>query len=336
MQGGKNTPDISALTAGEKRVLTNVLSAFSNGNFAHSYVLEGGSGASRLRCAEIIACAAVCTEMQETHGAYPCFSCDQCRKILDREHTDIKIISPEKEAGKSKIEIRVDTIRNVRKEAYVLPTDCEYHIYIINESEKMNVNAQNALLKILEEPPQNTIFILLAPSKELLLPTVVSRVQSHTLGKSSVEETGEVFAAKFPSLPKESVKRAARLQCALDKIEHDAANIKTIDAAYGLVRQYFLEKNHRLTESLPTSKDELFLSLCVLAMASRDIAVSKKNENQILFVFEKGPEFDSAKSSVSMRRAMELYEAFSRAAERVQAAGNVGSVLAELFSAVRK
>ena len=164
----------------------------------------------------------------------------------------------------------------------------------------------------------------------------MSRVQSHTLGKSSVEETGEVFAAKFPSLPKESVKRAARLQCALDKIELDAANIKTIDAAYGLVRQYFLEKNHRLTESLPTSKDELFLSLCVLAMASRDIAVSKKNENQILFVFEKGPEFDSAKSSVSMRRAMELYEAFSRAAERVQAAGNVGSVLAELFSAVRK
>ena len=81
MQGGKNTPDISALTAGEKRVLTNVLSAFSNGNFAHSYVLEGGSGASRLRCAEIIACAAVCTETHETHGAYPCFSCDQCRKI---------------------------------------------------------------------------------------------------------------------------------------------------------------------------------------------------------------------------------------------------------------
>jgi len=126
------------------------------------------------------------------------------------------------------------------------------------------------------------------------------------------------------------------LQCALDKIELDAPDIKTVDTAYALVRQYFLEKNHRLTESLPSNKDELFLTLCVLAIASRDIAVSKKNERQTLFVFDQGPEFDSAKSAVSMRRAMELYEAFSRAAERIQASGNVGSVLAELFSAVRK
>lgn len=334
MQAGKKTPDISALTAGEKRVLTNILSAFSHGNFAHSYVLEGGSGAARLRCAEIIACAAVC--ISEKKNNYPCFTCDQCKKILAGDHTDIKIISPEKEAGKSKLEIRVDAIRNLRKEAYVLPTDCEYHIYILNESEKMNSNAQNALLKILEEPPQNTVFILLTPSKELLLPTVVSRVQPHTLGKSTFSETKEVFLAKFPSLPKESVIRAARLQSALDKIELDASAIKTVESAYGLVKQYFIEKNHRLTESLPQNKDELFLSLCVLAMASRDIAISKKNDSQELFVFENGKEFDSAKSAVSMRRAMELYEAFSRAAERIQASGNVGSVLAELFSAVRK
>lgn len=334
MQGVRKIPDISALTAGEKRVLTNILSAFSHGNHAHSYVLEGGSGAARLRCAEIIACAPVCTSPK--NDGYPCFDCDQCRKILDREHTDIKVISPEKEAGKTRLEIRVDTIRNLRKEAYVLPTDCDYHVYILNESEKMNANAQNALLKILEEPPRNTIFILLTPSKELLLPTVVSRVQPHTLGKSSYDETAEVFATKFPSLPKDQVARAARLQSALDKIELGASDIKTIDTAYSLVKQYFLEKNHRLTESLPTNKDELFLSLCVLAMASRDIAVSKKNENQELFVFEKGGEFDSAKSAVSMRRAMELYEAFTRAAERLQGSGNVGSILAELFSATRK
>lgn len=334
MQGGRKNPDISALTAGEKRVLTNILSAFSCGNFAHSYVLEGGSGAARLRCAEILACAPVCTCVK--NDGFPCFTCDQCRKVLDREHTDIKVISPEKEAGKSRIEIRVDAIRNLRKEAYVLPTDCDYHIYILNESEKMNTNAQNALLKILEEPPQNTVFILLTPSKELLLPTVVSRVQPHTLGKSTSQETEEVFLAKFPSLPKENVVRAARLQSALDKIELDAQDIKTITTAYDLVKQYFVEKNRRLTESLPTGKDELFLTLCVLAMASRDIAVSKKNESQELFIFEKGGEFDSAKSAVSMRRALELYEAFSRAAERIMGSGNVGSVLAELFSATRK
>ena len=333
MQGVRKIPDISALTAGEKRVLTNILSAISRGSYAHSYVLEGGSGAARLRCAEIIACAPVCTSPK--NDGYPCFTCDQCRKVLEGDHTDIKVISPEKDTGKSYL-IRVDTIRELRNEAYVLPTDCDYHVYIINESEKMNANAQNAFLKILEEPPQNTIFILLTPSKELLLPTVVSRVQPHTLGKSNTEETCEVFYAKFPSLPKEQVRRAARLQSALDKIELDAPEIKTIDSAYGFVKQYFLEKNHRLTESLPTNKDELFLTLCVLAIASRDIAVSKKNENCDVFVFEKNGEFDSAKSAVSMRRAMELYEAFSHAAERIQASGNVGSILAELFSATRK
>lgn len=334
MQGGRKKTDLSTLTAGEKRVLNNIFLAIRAGNSTHSYILEGGNGAARLRCAQYIACAAVC-ENKNTDGS-PCFECNQCKKILDGDHTDIKTISPEKEPGKSRIEIRVDTIRNIRKEAYVLPTDCEYHIYILNESEKMNVNAQNALLKILEEPPQNTIFILLAPSKELLLPTVVSRVQAHTLGKSSVEETQQVFLHKFPSLPKESVTRAAKLQCVFDKIELDAPSIKIIDSAYELAKQYFIEKKHRLNEDLPQSKDELFLTLCVLAVACRDIVISKKNPSTQIFLFENGSEFDSAKSSVSLRRAAELYEAFSNAAERVQASGNTASVLAELFSAIRK
>ena len=334
MQGGKNKPDMAALTAGEKRVLNNIFHAFRAGNSAHSYIIEGGNGAARLRCAQYIACATVC-EDKNSDGS-PCFECAQCRKILDGDHTDIKTISPEKEPGKSRIEIRVDAIRNIRKEAYVLPTDCEYHVYILNESEKMNTNAQNALLKILEEPPQNTIFILLSPSKELLLPTVVSRAQAHTIGKSSVEETQQIFLQKFPSLPKESVLRTARLQCAFDKIELDAPSIKIIDSAYELAKQYFIEKKHRLTEQLPTNKDELFLTLCVLAVACRDIEISKKNNNCQLFLFEKGAEFDSAKSSVSLKRAAELYEAFSNAAERVQASGNTASVLAELFCATRK
>ena len=192
---------INSLNAGEIRVLDNIRRALINDNAAHSYIIEGGSGASRLRCSLYIACAVVC-ENKKSDGT-PCFCCNQCRKILSGEHTDIKVVATDREKEKT---ISVEKIRALRKEAYVLPTDCDYHIYIISECEKMNVNSQNALLKILEEPPENTLFLLCVPSKEMLLPTVVSRAQSHSLGRTTAAENEIIFREKFKKLSDVSIK----------------------------------------------------------------------------------------------------------------------------------
>lgn len=323
--------DIRSLSAGERRVLENIRAAIINNNAAHSYIIEGGSAASRVRCSQYIACTVAC-EDRSADGT-PCLKCNQCKKILDGEHTDIKIIATDKEKEKT---LNVEKIRAVRKEAYVLPTDCDYHIYIIAECEKMNANAQNALLKILEEPPENTLFLLCVPSKEMLLPTVVSRAQSHTLGRTTVEENELIFKEKFKKLSETSLKRLAKMQCVFDKLELDASDAKVIDTAYDIAKQYYIEKNHRIIEDLPTDKKDLVLTLGTLAISARDIAVVKRGNSTDIFLFDNKEDLQAAQNSISMRRAIELYEAFSKAAERVQASANISSVLSELFTDIKK
>lgn len=314
----------------EKRVLENIFHAISIGNFSHSYIIEGGSAAARNSCAERIAAAIVCA--QKT-GKEPCGICDQCRKIIAHEHTDVKFYGG---ADSEKADIKVDDVRSIIKDAYVLPTDCDFHVFVLSAAERMNKNAQNALLKILEEPPQNTVFILLTPSKELLLPTVVSRAQTHTLGKSTTVELARGLSAKYPQIPVALVEKAARIQQVFDKIELDEKAIKSLENAFSVVQVFYIEKHYRLNELMPKNKEDAIVCLCVLAVAARDIAVSKRDDQAETFVFEKDEKFDTASSGISIKRAMELYESFSRAAERLQNAGNTASVFEELFAAVRK
>ena len=87
---------------------------------------------------------------------------------------------------------------------------------------------------------------------------------------------------------------------------------------------------------MPKNKDEALVSLCVLAVAARDIAVSKRDESAEIFAFDSAETLCQASSGVSIKRSMELYEAFSRAAERLSGSGNTASVFEELFATVRK
>ncbi len=319
--------DINKLTEAERRTTENILLAIQKGTNAHSYILEGGSARSRLSCAKIIACAAVCKN-KDRH--LPCFSCDQCKKIITEQHTDIKIISPES-AGK---EIKVDDIRMIRREAYVLPTDCDYHIYIITDSDSMNKSAQNALLKIFEEPPENTIFLLLTHSKELLLPTVISRAQSNSLGRQSIADAKEMIKEQFPSLSEDAADRAARIQNVFEKLTIDEKTIECFEQAYNIAIDYFANENKRITEKLPKNGNELSLTLGILALGARDIAVSKKSGAAPL-LFAENSDFQTAKSRCSFKKAMMLYDAFSRASEKIRAYGNVNTTLSELFSCLK-
>lgn len=320
--------DLQSRNPAEERAISNILHGFRCGNRAHAYIIEGGSAASRLRCSLYAACALVCTD---PIGGRPCLACGTCRAICDGEHDDVKIIAPEN--GK---DIRVDEVRALRKDAYVLPTQCDYHIYIIAECQKMNAFAQNALLKLLEEPPENTVFFLLTPTKELLLPTVVSRAQAHHVGIASLQEETEDFAVRFPTADAHDRRAVAKLQRLYDKIELNDATIRTYPTAYAVLRKFYVEKNARINEDLPTGEGELSFTLCLLAAAARDIAVRKRNKNAELFVFSgDDPEFQKIFGGISLKKALELYEAFTEAAEAVREYGNRNAVLTVLYSKIR-
>lgn len=116
-------------------------------------------------------------------GAKPCEKCGSCVKITKGFHPDLKIISLEKDAKS----IKIEEIRNVRQDAYILPNEGAYKVYIFSSAEALTVQAQNAFIKILEEPPKNVVFILVCKSSDLLLSTVLSRCEIFNLNESEDE-----------------------------------------------------------------------------------------------------------------------------------------------------
>ena len=152
--------------AGNARVKEAVTSMISLRRIPHAILIDGDKGTGRHTLARYIAQAAVCGG-----GNAPCGECRSCRVAKSGAHPDITFISPEE----GKKFINVGQIRTLRAEAFVKPHMSERRAFVINTAEVMNESAQNAFLKVLEEPPEGVIFILVSLSASELLETVVSR-----------------------------------------------------------------------------------------------------------------------------------------------------------------
>lgn len=138
-----------------------------SGNFMHAYIVWGGSETDRTSFATNLAAAIICLG----DGQKPCGVCVHCDKAFRHIHPDIIIIDRNQDAK----EIYVDQIRALREDAVILPNEAAKKIYIIRHAGAMNTPAQNAILKLLEEPPACTSFILTSENAAELLPTVRSR-----------------------------------------------------------------------------------------------------------------------------------------------------------------
>lgn len=139
---------------------------------AQSYIVSSGSEAECFARAQRLAARAVCSGDEPR----PCGKCRDCRKAAAGIHPDIISLSRLPDTtGKLKREIAVDQIREMSADASILPNEAEHKVYIIREAELMNESAQNAALKLLEEPPAWVLFVLCTANPERLLPTVRSR-----------------------------------------------------------------------------------------------------------------------------------------------------------------
>lgn len=167
-----------AVTASFKNALS---SAVASGKLSHALIFEGSSAEIRLACAKETAKAILCKGSDK-----PCGICSACHKCSSGSHPDLHIID-----SKGAM-IKVDEIRNVKAKAKVYPNDGDKSVFIICESQNMNPQAQNALLKIFEEPARHVSFILTCSSKSSLLDTITSRATSYFLGEEISQESSEL------------------------------------------------------------------------------------------------------------------------------------------------
>ncbi len=170
-------------------IKSTVLNFVSAKRLPHALLIEGENAADKTALAEFIATAAVCGKENA-----PCDNCLNCHQATVHTHPDITCVS----ALEGKKNLTVDQIRKLRADAFVKPHSADHRVFIIEDAHRMNEQAQNALLKVLEEPPQSVVFILTCPSKTLLLDTIISRCVLLSLYSASqhttdYSETAEQF-----------------------------------------------------------------------------------------------------------------------------------------------
>lgn len=174
-----------------KQIKTAVDNMLSSGKIPHAILIEGGTEEDRGLISDYLCMSAVCEGEN-----IPCGMCDACRLFKNSNHPDIKYIAPEK----GKKSIPVSAAREIIADSAILPQRGRRKIFVIEKAETLNINAQNALLKTLEEPPESSVFILKAVSRSALLETVVSRCAVLTLSTKIKPQT------KFDLLAEDFIK----------------------------------------------------------------------------------------------------------------------------------
>ena len=186
---------------GNTKIKQSVLNFIKENRLPHAILIEGDKGTGRHTLANFISLAAVC----EGENA-PCSECSACKKALSLNHPDISVTAPEDK----KKSIAVDQIRALKNETNVKPHLAKRRVFIIDFADTLNENSQNALLKVLEEPPGSVMFILIAESKASLLETILSRCVCLTL--STPEENLAIEYIKNNSnFQEEDIKEALSL-----------------------------------------------------------------------------------------------------------------------------
>ena len=158
--------DIAENTALRMRLADDILGS----TLSHAYIIEGERGSGKHMLALRIAAALSCEKKDDPSLPLPCRTCPSCRKILSGNSPDVIYIG-----RGDKATLGVEAIRNLKQDVYVAPNDVAAKVYIIEDAHLMTVQAQNAILKLLEEPPKNVYFMLLVENAASLLATVRSR-----------------------------------------------------------------------------------------------------------------------------------------------------------------
>ena len=237
---------------GNEKVIDRLSKLKESGRFPHALIIEGEEGIGKKTLAKDIACALVCRGNDK-----PCGECSQCKKAIAAIHPDISEYIPAGTANS----FHVDTVRNIINDAYVQPNEADYKIYILANAHCMNQNAQNALLKILEEPPKYVVFILTTNSKSALLSTVLSRSVCVSLEGVDIERAANYITSHCENVDYNTAKKT---------IETFNGNIgKAIDSLQDSKTSELVDVCNKICKALATSNEYEMMTLCSVFQKDR-------------------------------------------------------------------
>jgi len=180
---------------GNEQLKQDLTAARRKGKLAHFYLISGPEGSGKHTLADLLAASMLCREENA-----PCGVCPDCRKVASHLHPDdITIDDPEKKT------VPVDLIRQARADIYIRPNEGEKKIYRFPRAQDLGIPGQNALLKVLEEPPSYGVFLLLTDNPAKLLPTIRSRCVELKLRPIPEDILGRTLRREFPDAGEQAI-----------------------------------------------------------------------------------------------------------------------------------
>ena len=166
---------------GQEPVVRTLKRAVETGRVAHAYLFSGPRGTGKTSTAKVLAMGLNCSEGPTSE---PDGTCDSCRAIINNSSMDVLEMDAASNRG-------IDEIRDLRDKVNLAPTQGRMKVYIIDEVHMLTTEAFNALLKMLEEPPEHVVFVLATTEKHKVLPTIISRCQSFDFRRPGISTLSE-------------------------------------------------------------------------------------------------------------------------------------------------
>lgn len=319
---------------GHEKEKDHLQNALSSGRLSHAYIFEGEEGMGKRTLARTFAALLQC----EAHGSEPCGVCVSCMQAESGNHPDIIHIKPEKSR------LGVDEIRTkLNSDIAVKPYSSQYKIYIIEAAGSMTEQAQNALLKTIEEPPSYGIIVLLTENQGSFLPTILSRCVSLRLKPVA---TGEIKA--YLMQKKQTPDYLAELAAAFSggnvgrAIRHASSDdfIKTKNETVHLLRYIDDMELSEIMDSvsaMSAQKSQIYEYLDLMMLWYRDVLIYKatQNINKVLFRDEMSS-IQVQASTRSFENLDSIIRAFDKTKQRLRANVNFDLAIELLLLTIKE
>lgn len=320
---------------GHEEIIQHLQNAMQLGKVSHAYILSGETGSGKKLLANTFAMALQC----EKKGIDPCQECRSCKKAKSRNHPDIIYITHEKPNSIGIEDIRTQLIEDV----LIKPYCSSYKIYIVDEAEKLTLQAQNALLKTIEEPPAYAVIMLLTNNMEAFLPTITSRCVKLNLRPVQESQVKDYLMEKMHLPDYQAQMDAAFCQGNIGKArqmaESDDFNLMTEQALRILKKSNELELYEmvEMIKELSAEKQNVDEYLDLFVLWFRDVLFFKATKEVDGLMFKDQLNHIKERARKSSYEGIEnIIDAIGTAKERLHANVNFDLVMELLFLTIRE
>lgn len=333
---------------GNEETKTRVGRAIESDTVPHAFLIGGPSGSGKTTLAIEMAAAINCRNKSNTAMPLPCGVCDCCRRIYEGNFPDVKILAKPKDRAT----LGVEPVKDFREDMFLSSTESEHKIYFIDDAECMTPEAQNALLKVLEEPPKAVSIILLARECDRILTTIKSRAQYIAMSRFDDKELADrllkesadartmntLDPSRFMGLVVSADGRLGMAKKLISKkaaesIEEDRADIINLIRAVGQKSSY--ADIYSAVSRLSNKRAELNVSLERAMNALRDLLIIKYDRNARTVFFPSADEAEALCGDISTKRLVKLYDIISETHELSYRNANIPNLLASMCARLK-